>query len=288
MEWLNHLSEAIDYIESNLCGTISYDEAAKIACCSAYNFQRIFSYMAEVPLSEYIRRRRMTQAAFELQSTDRKVLDIAFKYGYTSPTSFNRAFQAVHGISPVLAKSQGALLNAYPPIRFSIQITGGSAMSYRIQQKEEMRIVGIRTPITTDMEYNRTMVPGFWNQCLQTGRHLEIGRLSNQKPGGLLGVSVCCGPSDIYYYIGASTSLSTPDGMFEYLIPAATWVVFENDGPYKESVHSIFKRFLTEWLPFSGYAYAELPDIEVYPFDRVKPESGHTQVWIAVKKEKEF
>ena len=76
MEWLNHLSEAIDYIESNLCGTISYDEAAKIACCSAYNFQRIFSYMAEVPLSEYIRRRRMTQAAFELQSTDRKVLDI--------------------------------------------------------------------------------------------------------------------------------------------------------------------------------------------------------------------
>ena len=177
MEWLNHLSGAIDYIENNLCGTISYDAAAKIACCSTYNFQRIFSYMAEVPLSEYIRRRRMTQAAFELQSTDSKVLDIAFKYGYTSPTSFNRAFQAVHGISPVLAKSQGALLNAYPPIRFSLQITGGSAMSYRIEQKEEMRIVGIRTPITTDMEYNRTMVPGFWNQCLQTGRHIEIGQM---------------------------------------------------------------------------------------------------------------
>lgn len=87
MEWLKKLSNAIDYIECNLDSEISYEEAAKIACCSTYYFQRMFSYVAGISLSDYIRSRRMTQAAFELQSTDAKVLDIALKYGYSSPTS---------------------------------------------------------------------------------------------------------------------------------------------------------------------------------------------------------
>lgn len=110
MEWLKNLSNAIDYIENNLAGEISYEEAAKIACCSTYYFERMFTYVAGISLSEYIRRRRMTQAAFDLQTTDMKVLDAALKYGYASPTSFNRAFQSVHGISPISAKIQGAYL----------------------------------------------------------------------------------------------------------------------------------------------------------------------------------
>ena len=75
MEWLKRLNAAIDYIESNLDNDISYDEAARIACCSSVYFQRIFSYVSGISLSEYIRRRRMTQAAFELQRTDEKVIN---------------------------------------------------------------------------------------------------------------------------------------------------------------------------------------------------------------------
>lgn len=84
MEWLKKLSQAIDYIENNLDGDISYYEAAKIACCSTYYFQRMFSYVAGIPLSDYIRRRRMTKAAFELQISENKVMDIGSKYGYVS------------------------------------------------------------------------------------------------------------------------------------------------------------------------------------------------------------
>ena len=128
MEWLKNLSDAIAYVEQNLADEISYERAAEIACCSTTYFQRMFSYVAGISLSDYIRRRRMTQAAFDLQHTEMKVIEIALKYGYTSPTAFNRAFQAVHGISPTAARSQGSLLNAYPPIKFSVTITGGSAM----------------------------------------------------------------------------------------------------------------------------------------------------------------
>jgi len=286
MEWLKRLSNAIDYIEDNLTGEISYDEAANIACCSTYYFQRMFSYVAGISLSEYIRRRKMSQAAFELQSTDSKVIDIALKYGYSSPTSFNRAFQNVHGISPTTAKSQGNLLNAYPPIRFSVTVAGGKAMPYRIETKEAMRIVGIRIPMTEDMEENRKVVPDFWKETLAGNHFPEICKLSNNNPHGILGISAYSGPGEIYYYIAAATDMPVPNGMLEFEIPAATWVVFENKGPFKESVQMIFKRFMTEWLPFSGYEYAMLPDIEVYPISEQKLTGGHSEVWIAVKKEK--
>ena len=286
MKWLENLSNAIEYIESNLDKDISIDAAAQIACCSTYYFQRVFTYVAGISLSEYIRRRRMSQAAFELQKSDKKVLDIALKYGYSSPTAFNRAFQSVHGITPVAAKNMGSVLNAYPPIRFSVKITGGTAMSYRITEKVAMRIVGIRIPLVADMEENQKVVPEFWKKALENNYLPKIIELANQEPGGILGVTVYENPQEIFYYIAASTTEAIPQNMFEYEIPASTWVIFENDGRFKEDVQNVFKRFYTEWLPFSGYEYAGLPDLEVYPVMPGKPLNGHSEVWIGIKKEK--
>lgn len=287
MEWLMRLEKAVAYIENNLDSEMSHEEAAKIACCSIFYFRRMFSYVAGISLSEYIRRRRMTQAAFELQKADTKVIDVALKYGYTSPTAFNRAFQNVHGVSPAAAKLQGALLNAYPSIKFSVQIIGGHAMPYRIEEKSSMRIVGARVPITEDMEENQRIAPAFWNDVIKSEQFGKICELSNASPAGVLGITAYQNPDEIYYYIAAATDKPVPPGMYEYEIPASTWVIFESEGWFKESVQSIFRRFLTEWLPFSGYDYAELPDIEVYPIGKDIPQSGHSEVWIAVKKDKE-
>ncbi len=285
MEWLKKLGKAIDYIEDNLDKEISYDEAAHIACCSPYYFQRVFSYVSGVSLAEYIRRRKMTQAAFELQRADSRVIDVALKYGYSSPTSFNRAFQNVHGITPTAAKLGGNVLQAYPSIQFKIEITGGSAMAYRIVKKPPLRIVGIRIPLTSDMEENLRIVPEFWKASLQGKQFLEICSLSNGEPRGILGISVYKNPKEIYYYIGVAVNSPAPAGMYGFEIPAATWVIFDNNGRFKEDVQSVFKRFYMEWLPFSGYQYAELPDIEVYPICSGQPVNGHSEVWIAVVKE---
>lgn len=287
MEWLKKLSAAIDYIEENLDGDISYNEAARIACCSTFYFQRIFSYVSGISLSEYIRRRRMTQAAFELQRANGKVIDIALKYGYNSPTSFNRAFQSVHNITPTAARNMGSTLNAYPAIHFSVQVTGGNAMAYHITKKQSMRMVGVRIPLVEDMEENYRIIPDFWASVLSNGMFSEICGLSNQAPHGILGASVYEGPERIFYYIAVATDKPVPSDMFEFEIPSATWAVFENNGGFKEKVQSIFRRFYTEWLPFSGYEYAGLPDIEVYPVCRETPLSGHSEVWIAIKKDKE-
>lgn len=285
MEWLRKLSAAIDYIENHLDGDISYDEAAKIACCSTFYFQRVFSYVAGVSLSEYIRRIKMTQAAFDLQRTGAKVIDIALKYGYASPTSFNRAFQSVHNITPAAARSIGNTFNAYPAIRFSVQVSGETAMSYHITQKQAMRMVGVRIALSEDMEENQRIIPKFWKSVLKSSLFSEICDLSHQSPEGILGVSVYENPKKIFYYIAAATKEPVPSGMFAFEIPAAVWAVFENKGDFKENVQDIFRRFYTEWLPFSGYAYAGLPDIEVYPITKETPLRGHSEVWIAIKKD---
>ncbi|AZO94486.1 effector binding domain-containing protein [Halocella sp. SP3-1] len=286
MEWLKQLSRAIDYIEDNLAGDISYDKAAKIACCSTYNFQRMFSYITGIPLSEYIRRRRMTKAAFELQLSENKVTDIGSKYGYDIPTSFNRAFQSVHGVSPTFARKDGTILDSYPPIRFSINVTGGESMRYRVEAKEPIRIVGIRVPLQEDQEHNFKTVPKFWNKTLKSNLVSKISKLANQKPHGILGVTAYQNPEKIYYYIATATDLAVPENLVEYEIPAATWVIFKCDGPFQDSIQTIFKRFAREWLPFSGYKYAQFPDVEVYPISENKLKSGYSEVWIAVKKEK--
>ena len=158
-------------------------------------------------------------------------------------------------------------------------------MVYHIAEKQPLHIVGIRIPLTCDMEENLRIVPDFWKTTLQGNQFSEICKLSNQEPNGILGISVYKSPKEIYYYIGVATNAPAPADMYGYEIPAATWVIFENDGRFKEDVQSVFRRFYMEWLPFSGYKYAELPDIEVYPICDSQPAHGHSKVWIAIKEE---
>ena len=181
MEWLDRLNDALNYIEDNLKSEIEYEMAAKIACCSTYHFQRMFSYIAGVPLSEYIRNRRLTMAALDLQNGD-KVIDVALRYGYESPTSFNRAFQKVHGVSPSAAQKEGTALKAFPRISFKITIKGDTEMEYRIVNKEAFRVVGVQIPLSNDIEKNFQEVPKFWQQVAQNGTLSQIVPLMNAEP----------------------------------------------------------------------------------------------------------
>lgn len=144
MDLLKSMNRALKYIEENLTNDIDFQEAAKLAFCSEYHFKRMFSFLAGISLSEYIRRRRLTLAAFELKDSNVKVIDIAIKYGYNSPDSFARAFQNLHGINPSKARLNGHSLKAYPRMTFQLTIKGGNEMNYRIEEKEAFRIVGIK------------------------------------------------------------------------------------------------------------------------------------------------
>ncbi|MCG8481841.1 MAG: AraC family transcriptional regulator [Clostridia bacterium] len=286
MEYLERLNQAINYIEENLSLTVSYEHAAQIACCSTFHFQRMFSYIAGVPLSEYIRRRRMTLAAFDLQTENMKVTDVALKYGYESPTSFNRAFQNIHGVSPSAARAEGISLKVFPRISFTISIKGDTEMNYKIMKKDAFKIIGVKERMNMNIEESFAKVPLFWQKTNQEGIIPRLIELMNQPPFGVLGVSTCMNGKDFDYYIAVSTDKPAPKGTVEYTIPACTWAVFECVGPMPHAIQELQKRIITEWLPTSGYEYADAPDIEVYTDGDQQSPKYKSEVWLPVVKKK--
>ena len=280
MEWIDRLNDTINYIEEHLTDEIDYEQLGRIACCSSYHFQRMFAYMAGIPLSEYIRRRRMSLAAVDLQGRDMKILDVAGKYGYSSPTSFNRAFQSVHGVAPSAVKNEGISVKSFPPITFKITIKGAEEMNYRIETKEAFRIVGVSVPLYKEIEKNFAIIPPKWQEISQNGTLQRLIGMMDPPPMGVLGVSTCNDTEQWRYYIAVSTSQAQGD-LEEYTVPAATWAIFPGQGT-NQSIQELEQRIVTEWLPTSGYEYGNAPDVEVYL--NPDPQNAQYEVWIPVVK----
>ena len=278
MEWIERLNDAVGYIEEHLTEEIDYERLGKIACCSSYHFQRMFTYMAGVPLSEYIRRRRMSLAAVDLQSTGIKIIDVAGKYGYNSPTAFNRAFQSVHGIAPSAVKNEGVSVKSFPPVSFKIIVNGVEEMNYRIETKDAFRIVGVSVPLEKDIEKNFAVIPRKWQETAVNGTLQKLTGLMDTQPMGVLGVSTCNDTEPWRYYIAVSSSQTDKD-LEEYTVPAATWAVFPGAGT-NQSIQELERRIVTEWLPTSGYEYGNAPDVEVYL--NPDPQNAQYEVWIPV------
>lgn len=174
MDWIKRLNNAIYYIEEHLTDKISYEHLGKITCCSSYHFQRMFTYMAGIPLSEYIRRRKMSLAAVDLQSGRKKIIDVAAKFGYSSPTAFNRAFKSIHGVAPSSVKNEGVSVKSFPPITFQITIKGVEEMNYRIETKSDFRIIGLSQPLNKSIEENFSIVPKMWQSAAVDGTIQEL------------------------------------------------------------------------------------------------------------------
>lgn len=278
MDWINRLNSAMNYIEENITDVIDLDEVAKIAGCSSYHFQRMFSYMAECPISEYIRKRKMSLAAVELMHGT-KVIDVAIKYGYESPTAFNRAFKSIHNIAPSKMKEDGLVVKAFLPIHFQVSIKGDSEMMYRIIKKEAFKIVGVSAPLEKELEKNFEIVPNMWKKAAMDGTVPALLPFMDTELKGLLGVSSCNKETEWKYYIAVATTKEAPEQFDKLEIPACTWAVFSGEGK-NTTIQELEARIVREWLPTSGYEYADAPDIEVYL--NPDPENAIFEVWIPV------
>ena len=283
MEWIEKLNEAIAYMEEHLTDDeIDYEKLGHIACCSSYHFQRMFTYMAGVTLSEYIRRRKMSLAAVDLQGKEAKIIDVAAKYGYHSPTAFNRAFQSVHGIAPSAVKNEGVSVKSFPPVSFKIIVKGVEEMNYRIETKEAFRIVGVSVPLQKEIEQNFMTIPSKWQEVSVNGTLQRLAAMMDTPPMGVLGVSACNDTESWRYYIAVPSTQEKAD-FEEYTVPAATWAIFPGEGT-NLSIQELERRIVTKWLPTSGYEYGNAPDVEVYL--NPDPQNAKFEVWIPVVKKR--
>lgn len=278
MDWVERLNQSMSYIEEHLTDEIDYDELGRIACCSTYHYQRMFTYMAGISLAEYIRRRKMSLAAIDLQSGKEKIIDVAAKYGYSSPTAFNRAFQSFHGIAPSMLKNGSTLVKSFSPIAFYITVKGATEMNYRMETKGAFRIIGVSAPLDREMEKNFMVVPKMWQAAAADGTIQTLASMMDAPPRGLLGVSACNDEDQWKYWIAVSSTKERGD-FEEYIVPASTWAIFSGAGS-NQSIQDLERRIIAEWLPGSGYEYGNAPDIEVYW--NADPQNAKYEVWIPV------
>lgn len=288
---LKNMNDALKYIENNLEYEIREEKIAEIACCSFFHFKRMFSSLAGISLSEYIRRRRLTLAGIELKNSHVKVIDLAMKYNYSSADAFSRAFQQFHGMTPTEARKDESSLLSFPPMTFRLSIEGGVELKYRIEEREAFHVVGIKREI---IHHNGTVEEGenqevveFW-KSIDDDSYSQITSLSNLKPTGLL--HVYDGdpiPGEKYnYYFSVATNKTPPEHFDIFHVPALTWAVFEVKVPWEpEKWHRIY----SEWFPTSGYEQVEGPRIQVGPdlsYCLTKPITREYDIefWIPVVK----
>lgn len=287
MDWIKQLNKVMDYIEDNLQDKISYDNIAEIACCSIYNFQRMFSYIAQVPLSEYIRNRRMTLAAFDVIKGDERIIDIALKYGYDSQDAFSRAFKNFHGVLPSTIRNESVTLKSCPKLSFQIMIKGAEKMRYQIEQWPAFKVAGISHRIKTDRAFE--LVPKIWDKAWKDGTMQKILKFfPDYRPAGFLGIAAggeWGGSDEMDYILAVTNYVDTPDctyipaptRMTEFSYPAATWVIINADGEIPKAVQEVYQKFYSEWLPGSGYKLSDLPVFECYM------QENRQEVWIAIE-----
>ena len=262
---------ALDYIETHLTEELDVHHIAARAYVSAFHFQRLFSAMCGVSLGEYIRRRRLTQAAQELLR-GAKVIDTAIKYGYDSPDSFARAFRRFHGVLPSQAGQPGMMLQAFAPMKIDLK-EGMTMMEYKIVEKAAFTVVGYKKQFNNETSYQE--IPKWWDEML------------SQQPAVMGQFGVCIDTdgklfdyliSDLY-----QPWKPVPEGCVTHTIPAGTWAVFPCTlGTLQDTNTKMWR----DWLPTcTEYKLGGGYNLEFYyELNEADPPSSGVELWLPVQK----
>lgn len=283
---LDRLNEAMDHIERHVTDEIDVRVLAGIAHTSEYHFRRMFSALAGIPLSEYVRRRRLTLAAGSVLSGERSLLDIAVTYGYGSGEAFARAFRSMHGIGPAEARRSGVALRSQQRMAFHLTIEGSTPMDYRIVDKDAFRVIGYGTEVPLVHEGQNAaivdFVSGIGSQDLA-----RMKALSDQEPHGIVAAVERDDPSwaegtPVDYLHGVVSSSSAPEDMTERAVPAGTWVVFTGRGKAPEAVQYLWRDVFTQWFPSNPYRSVPGPEVLRTELSEDKKEMAY-ELWLPVE-----
>ena len=273
--WIGEFQRSIDYIERHLDERLDIADIADKAALSPFYYQRIFGALCGLTVGEYIRGRRMTQAAQELSCTDVLVIDVAHRYGYDSPDSFTKAFQRFHGITPMRAREAGAHLRSISPLHIKVSLEGGNMLEYQIKEVGALTICGIRRRI--DVNNSHKEIPEFWSDPIiaQSGLMGKYGLCVDDE-----------GELDYWIaddYVAGST---VGDGCEVTTVPAGLWAQFTCARPKLESLQRLNDQIWSEWLPsLKGYTLTGTYNLEVYECPRHGEPEPRWQIWIPLTRE---
>ena len=282
-------------MEEHIYEKINYVEVVKSVCMSSYNFHRTFSFIVGMTANEYIRKRRLTLAAQELQTTDISVLDIAYKYGYESPESFSKAFSRFHGSTPKQVKRKSAKLRLFNPLVIKIMLEGGSIMDYRLEHRGHQKFISLVKTFPNEIinDDNDNSISDFWRECSQKNLIEPMRLLRAEGKRDLYGLCSPVKDSETHFTYGIGVILDeyTDITQLDYFIEngyslwntePADFAVFECFGVDGCCLGATWSKFFKEFVPQTGYTQTDDTDYEIY-FEHAK--SGlFCELWVPVKK----
>jgi AraC family transcriptional regulator len=283
------LNRLVDLVEESLTEELDVAGLAVGLGTTEYHVRRMFSSLAGMPLSEYVRRRRMTVAAADVVAGD-DLLGIAVRYGYGSVEAFGRAFRSVHGVGPGDVRRDGGPLRTQPQLRFRLTVEGSTTMDTRIVERPAFRLVGhaVRVPLV-----HEGVNPHIQEHVtsIQAEEHARLKSLGNAEPSGLLQVSDDVDPdategSELTYLHGVAVTEETslPEDLDVIEVPAGTWAAFGTSGPYPSVLQATWAATATEWFPSNPWRLRPGPSI-VTVLDRAEDFSEATcELWLPVER----
>ena len=295
MEWLTSIRTAIDYIDEHLEENISAQDVADRVNISPFFLQRGFSLMTGYGIGEYIRNRRLYQAAVDLKETEWKVIDIALRYCYETPESFTKAFSRFHGVTPSQVRD-GAAIKVFLPLTIKLSVQGGSQMDYKIAPMFPFKVIGFQKVFDNETAYAE--IPKFWDEICEKYANSVYAGNAPANPYEQALVDNCIGEYGVciddigggkfrYLIAGRYTGGAIPEGMVVYEFPRNEWAVFDCIGPNPQTLQSVNTRIFSEWLPGNpDYELSGNATVEWY--DCINGEMTdpdyHSAIWVPVKK----
>lgn len=287
MSWVESIQKAINYIEEHLLDDITMEQIAREVNSSVFHFQRTFSILTDMSIADYIRRRRLTLAAQELINTERKVIDLAYKYGYDSPEAFTKAFRKQHNLTPSEARKKQGQIQSYNRLVIQVSLKGAEPMKYKIVEKEKFQVIGIKRTYNCQNGENLQSIPQFWNEMNSKNFDQQLIQLNNGSIKGTLGV--CIPNTDqgqngfIDYWIATDHVGEVGENLLALEIPASKWVVFEVHGPMPDAMQNTWKQIYSEWFPSNPYKPTGTAELEVYPNEDVYSSDSYSEIWIPIQ-----
>lgn len=285
MDCIQSIRSAIEYMENHMLDDISYEDVARHVYMSNYHFHRLFSMIVGITANEYIRNRRLSMAGQELVMSDKKVIDIALKYGYESPESFAKAFQRFHGVTPSMAKRSGVQLKSFNRLTIKIQFEGGTAMEYKIVEKEKFKLLAKVEAFRNESvsEDGNNEIPDFWDRCRAEG----VFDILKQHAKGCDIYGVCAPISKESNYFDYGIGMiydggEVPEGFRVWEVTPTLWAVFKCIGTDENCIGETWDKIFKEFLPGSDYNMLDADDFELYAENG--EEDYFCEIWIPVER----
>lgn len=279
MNIIKLFNDTVNYIETVLDGEIDEKKISSLSGYSYPMFSRLFSMLTETTLSEYIRSRRLTEAAVDLRDTDEKIIDIAMKYGYESPDAFGAAFKKFHGFTPSEVK-EGKPFKLVSKIQLALSVKGGRSMDIKIEKKQAFKVAGYN-----EQDINSSLCPNVWNKLYEKYSHEELAELGKGESVGL------ChdveSPDRINYmagYIATDVEKAKDMGLEVLEVDEAEYAVVELTGKVPECIHAGWKYLMEVFFPEHGYIHSGKPDFEYYFKGDMYSPDYKMELWVPVVK----